>query len=175
MIDGLTNSGSIPTLERLMQFAGQRHRLIVNNIANLSTPGFRPVDVSPRVFQQQLAEAIDARRASRASPAGAPAGSGLFGDGLTASGPFGALGSGRAQSPAGPLDMRTTREIEVTSDQLILHPEPTGDNILFHDGTDHSVERIMQDLVENFMTYRFAAQFLQKRFDQIRSAIRERI
>ncbi len=45
-----------------MQFAGQRHRLITNNIANLSTPGFRPSDVSVADFQASLGEAIDARR-----------------------------------------------------------------------------------------------------------------
>ena len=38
MIDGLTSSEGIATLERLVQFAGQRHRLIVNNIANFDTP-----------------------------------------------------------------------------------------------------------------------------------------
>ena len=58
---------------------------------------------------------------------------------------------------------------------MILHPQPVGDNILFHDGNDRSVERIMQDLVENFMTYRMAAQFLRSRLDQISTAIRERV
>ena len=62
MIDGVTNSGSLPVLERLMQFTGQRHRIISNNIANLSTPGFRPADVSVTDFQLQLGKAIDARR-----------------------------------------------------------------------------------------------------------------
>ena len=46
MIDGLNNADALPVLERVLQFAGQRHRLIVNNIANLNTPGFRPMDVS---------------------------------------------------------------------------------------------------------------------------------
>lgn len=62
MIPGLTNSESVDVLERLMQFAGQRHRIIVNNVANLSTPGYRPVDVSVARFQDQLARAIEARR-----------------------------------------------------------------------------------------------------------------
>ena len=67
MIDGLTNSDAIPVLERLIQFAGQRHRIITNNIANLSTPGFRPADVSVKEFQDQLGEAIDVRRSKRTS------------------------------------------------------------------------------------------------------------
>ncbi len=62
MIAGLSNAGAIPVLERTMQFAGQRHALIVNNIANFSTPEFRPLDVSVPAFQKQLNEAIDERR-----------------------------------------------------------------------------------------------------------------
>ena len=62
MIDGVTNGDSIPVLERLMQFSGARHRIIANNMANLSTPDFVPVDLSVDRFQGQLAEAIDERR-----------------------------------------------------------------------------------------------------------------
>ena len=58
---------------------------------------------------------------------------------------------------------------------MTLRPSPTGDNLLFHDQNDRDVERIMQDLVENFMAFRTAAQFLRSRFDLISSAIRERI
>src|SRR5437762_1331154 len=68
MIEGVTNADSIPVLERLIQFAGQRHRLITNNIANLSTPGFRPADVSVAEFQAQLGQAIDARRSKSDAP-----------------------------------------------------------------------------------------------------------
>ena len=144
MIDGLTNSDAIPVLERLMQFAGQRHRIITNNIANLSTPGFRPADVSVQGFQHQLGEAIDARRANRAS-----------GD--------------------GPLHVKSTSQIEISSDSMILHPEPQSANVLFHDENDRDVERIMQGLVENFTAYRTAAQFLRSRFELLNSAIRERV
>ena len=62
MIEGLFNSGSMPALERVAKFTQQRHNLLVHNIANLSTPGFRPVDLSVSAFQQQLRDAIDARR-----------------------------------------------------------------------------------------------------------------
>ena len=65
MIDGVTNTEGIATLERLVQFAGQRHRLIVNNIANLDTPNFRPADVSVDDFRSHMAEAVDDRREVR--------------------------------------------------------------------------------------------------------------
>lgn len=143
MIDGVVNSDAIPVLERLVQFSGQRHRLIVNNIANLDTPFYRPVDVSPTEFQQQLGQAIDERRDA-----------------------FGNAG--------GQLRMADTDQISFTPHAVQLHPDAAGDNILFHDQNDRSVERIMQSLVENFMVFRSAADILKSRFDLINSAISER-
>lgn len=142
MIPGLTNSEGIDVLERLTQFAAQRHRIIANNVANLSTPGFRPVDVDPRQFQAQLAQAVDARREG---------------------------------SPAANLALESSSQVEVDRHGLTLRPEPIAEGILFHDGSDHDVERIMQDLVENFMTFRMAAQLLRSRFDLLETAIRERL
>jgi flagellar basal-body rod protein FlgB len=70
MIDGLTNADSIPALERLVQFSGARHRILVHNVANLDTPGFRPVDVSVEAFQSKLGAAIDERRERRGNGGG---------------------------------------------------------------------------------------------------------
>ncbi|MHC5113492.1 MAG: flagellar basal body rod protein FlgB [Planctomycetota bacterium] len=71
MIDGLTNGDAIPALERLVQFAGGRHRLIVHNIANIDTPHFRPADVSVEDFQARLGAAIDERRERHGAGGGA--------------------------------------------------------------------------------------------------------
>ena len=144
MIDGVTNGDSIPILERMVQFAGQRHRLIVNNIANFSTPGYRAVDVSVDAFQARLGEAIDARRM-------------------------------RHGASGGELDLRDSRMVQINSTGIDLHPEPIGRNILFHDRNDRDLERTMQDLAENFMTFRLAAELLRSRMALINLAIRERV
>ena len=144
MIDGVTNAGAIPVLERLVQFSGQRHRLIADNIANLSTPGYRPVDVSVDAFREKLGEAIDARRQ-------------------------------RHGAAGGDLEIEDTPGVRFTSAGVLLDPQPAGENILFYDGNDRNLERIMQDLVENFMTFRAAAELLRNRFDLINTAIRERM
>jgi flagellar basal-body rod protein FlgB len=144
VIDGATNADAIPVLERVLQFAGQRHRLIVNNIANFDTPGYRPADVSVSAFRDQLSEAIDGRRAAGGT-------------------------SGRRLEPA------DSRQVEFTPTGVIVHPEPIGANILFHDGNDRDLERTMQDLVENFLTFRMAAELLRNRLDLINTAIRERV
>ena len=139
MIQNLTTGDALPVLERLVQFAGQRHRLIVNNIANFDTPGFRPANVSVRGFQEQLGEAIDEARQS-----------------------------------GGVVQPQDSAEVEFQPDGLRLHPEPAGENILFHDHNDRDLERTMQDLVENFMTFRAASELIRSRFDLINSAIAER-
>jgi len=70
MIDGVSNADAIPVLERMIQFAGRRHALITNNIANLSTPGFRPMDLDVHAFQSALADAVDRRREAHGNAGG---------------------------------------------------------------------------------------------------------
>lgn len=144
MINGLTNSGSIPVLERMMQFTSRRQEIISHNIANLSTPGFRPQDVSVEGFQKQLAEAIDDRRTQHGNA-------------------------------GGELKLKDSPQVQVKSTQLQLNPEPTGDNILLHDRNDRDLDRTMQDMVENFMAFRAAAQFMRREFETLQTAIRERM
>lgn len=64
MIDKLLSSSSIGLLERTLSFTEQRHEVIVQNIANVSTPGYIQQDVSVSDFQQSLSDAIDRQRAS---------------------------------------------------------------------------------------------------------------
>ncbi|MBT8486208.1 MAG: hypothetical protein HKO59_13385 [Phycisphaerales bacterium] len=145
MIGGVTNADSLPVLERMIQFAGRRHRLMTHNIANIDTPNFRPMDVSVQGFQTQLGAAVDERRE-------------------------------RAGNAGGELRLRNSREVAVGKhDELVFNPSPAGDNILFHDRNDRDTERLMQDLVENFMAFRTAADMLRNRFDLINTAIRGRL
>ena len=144
MIDGLNNADVLPVLERVLQFAGQRHRLIVNNIANLNTPGFRPMDVSVEAFQKQLGKAVDDRREDH--------------------GPFG-----------GALNLKESKQVSFTNNSLTLHPEAAANSILFHDGSEKNIERTMQDLVENFSTFRLAVELLRKRVQLLETAIRGRV
>lgn len=62
LIRDVTSSGAAPVLEQLLQFAGARHKLIVNNIANKDTPDYRAMDVDPVSFQAEMARAVAKRR-----------------------------------------------------------------------------------------------------------------
>lgn len=62
MIEGMLDSGSLPVLERLVQFTSARHTLLANDIANVSTPYYKPRDLSVKQFQAELRRAIAQRR-----------------------------------------------------------------------------------------------------------------
>ena len=62
MIQGMFDNGAMPALERMVQFTAARHRVLSNNIANLSNPFFKARDLDPKSFQAALSDAIDARR-----------------------------------------------------------------------------------------------------------------
>ena len=60
-IDRLLNEGSAPLLEQVVRFAAQRHKLIAENVVNVSTPGYRQKDLSLEKFQKMLSSRLDRR------------------------------------------------------------------------------------------------------------------
>ena len=69
--------------------------------------------------------------------------------------------------PAGAVVI--TSEPDTAAERFGLQP---GDVII---GFDDNEVRTMQDLVENFLTFRVANELMRSRFDLINTAIRERI
>jgi flagellar basal-body rod protein FlgB len=61
-IERLLNEGNSPILERVVQFTAARHRLIGENIVNISTPNYRQKDLSVDKFNQMLSDRIDQKR-----------------------------------------------------------------------------------------------------------------
>ncbi len=70
IMKGLSTAGAMPTLEKMFLFAGQRQRIISNNIANIDTPNYQGKDVDPRAFQKLLGEAVDRRRDNNGGTSG---------------------------------------------------------------------------------------------------------
>ena len=61
-INRLLNQGNAPLLERLLEFTGQRHRLIAENVVNISTPNYRQKDLSLDKFHEMLRQRVEQRR-----------------------------------------------------------------------------------------------------------------
>lgn len=144
-INDVINSGSVPTLELAVRFAGQRQALINHNIANIDTPDFRPLDASPAQFRRMLARAIDDRRARTG-------------------GEIGSLDWKATE------ELRRDSDGE-----LSLTPRTPARGILFHDRNNRDLERLMQDNAENGAAYRVAVDMLKNRHDALRAAISERV
>lgn len=144
MIDRIFDSGAMPALERLVQFTGQRHRVLTDSIANISTPNYHPRDLDPAKFQAAMRDAIERRRSSD-------------------------------RPMNGELEMKDTRQLRFRSGGIEARPEATGENILFHDRNNRSLEHIMQDLAENTLTHDTGITLLKNQFDMLKLAIRERI
>ena len=62
MLDFITNTPNIKTLESALKVSSLRHRVISNNIANVDTPFFKRSEV---IFEDYLKEYLDAKDASK--------------------------------------------------------------------------------------------------------------
>jgi flagellar basal-body rod protein FlgB len=60
MLPNLFGSTNIPVLQEVLQFSQARHSVLLGNLANVNTPGYRVRDLSVGNFQQRLKDAIAA-------------------------------------------------------------------------------------------------------------------
>jgi flagellar basal-body rod protein FlgB len=63
-LERLMNQTNAPLVERVLQFAAARHRLIAENMANVDTPGYRQKDLSQAKFFALLRDRAASRAAS---------------------------------------------------------------------------------------------------------------
>ena len=61
MLDRLLDQTAASTLERAAGFYSARHKVLADDVVNLSTPGYRQKDLDEAGFQQQLRRRIEAR------------------------------------------------------------------------------------------------------------------
>ena len=61
-VERLLNQGNAPLLTQLLKFTAARHRLISENVVNISTPNYRQKDLSLDGFQEALRSRADQRR-----------------------------------------------------------------------------------------------------------------
>ena len=145
IIQDLATSGSLPTLELMMRFSGQRQAILAHNVANIDTPGFQPVDVSSRAFQESLRDAIDDRRRRTG----------------------GELGALRWSE--------TREVVRGRDGELALNPSTASSGVLFHDRNNRDLERLMQDITENTAVFRAASDLMRSQVSSLRDALSERV
>jgi flagellar basal-body rod protein FlgB len=62
LFQDIANSESIPAMEKMLAYTQARHRMLVENIANVDTPGYKARQLDTRAFQRALRAAIDGQR-----------------------------------------------------------------------------------------------------------------
>lgn len=145
LIDQVTSAGALPALEMTLRFAGQRQRVLAHNVANLSTPDFRPQDVSVRGFQDTLREAIHQRRARNGGTHG------------------GLQWKATRELETG------------SDGALRLNPRSPAQNVLFQDRNNRDLERLMQAVAENTAAFRVASDLMRQQSGMLRAAMAERV
>lgn len=68
MFDNLLNRGVTPALELTWSFTHARHRVIAENVANMSTPGYKAKRLDLEAFQASLARALERRGGDGGKP-----------------------------------------------------------------------------------------------------------
>ncbi len=61
LLSQLTARGAFPMLEKTLAFAEARNRVLAENVANITTPGYRTKQLSVGQFQKALQEAAERR------------------------------------------------------------------------------------------------------------------
>jgi flagellar basal-body rod protein FlgB len=56
-LDGITANPAMAKLQAAVAFTARRHEVIANNIANITTPGYRAKDLSEKKFVEALDDA----------------------------------------------------------------------------------------------------------------------
>ena len=141
--EGLMNRGATPALVATWSFTLARHKLIAENVANISTPGYKVKRLDYGEFQRVLGDALRKRGGDPSKPL-VIAGSDQYG-----------------------TDRRG---------HLVTTPRTRpGQNAIFHDGTNMSIEQEMSELASNAMLHEITTTLLDGRFEGLRKAIRGRV
>lgn len=61
-IERLLNQGNAPLIEQTVRFTAARQKLIAENMANVSTPGYVQKDLAADKFNEMLRERVESRR-----------------------------------------------------------------------------------------------------------------
>ena len=154
MLSSLFDGSTIPVLEQVVSFTEARHGVLAGNIANMDTPGYRTRDLSPKLFQTRLQEAIE----SKQNPPKRQY----------------ALAS---EAMAG---IRTIRQSSQQSHKTVGHDgmdkvRESLQDILFHDDSDVSLEQQIAEISKNQEQHNLAISIMTSQFRLLRAAISERV
>ncbi|NOX54384.1 MAG: hypothetical protein GXP27_08050 [Planctomycetes bacterium] len=149
MIKPLLNGTTIPILEKVAAFSERRHEVLVGNLANIDTPGYRMRDLPVAAFKEALAVA-----AERFQSGGA---------------------GGATVSKTGASTHSVPTDIDDLFPQTLYRPsESVPQNVTFQDGNNRSVEYEVMELTKNALMQKYALQVMIAQMSLLQAVIAER-
>jgi flagellar basal-body rod protein FlgB len=145
MLQAMFERESVPVLEAALSFANQRHRVILQNIANVETPYYKRQDVPSGEFNQALSEAIAERAEAHPNT-------------------FELRDTWNIEFPETGLTPVRAR----ADDAQEFGPER-------HDENSVVIEKEMADLAKNTLRMEVMQRLLKKKYTMLRSALRDQV
>ncbi len=177
---------TIGALEQTAVFTERRHEVLAGNMANLSVPDYRSRDLDVEGFQSALARSIADPRSTSASeldhstpelsqwPGVLP---GMLGHPILSAEAAGASSVSDDIRGDGNREIATPQigpKAAVTRDDRWSGPRSAMEQVVFHDGSDVSLEQEVNKISKNKHMHNLAVSTMRHQFDLLRSAITER-
>ena len=144
MLDSMFANSTLPILEQVVGFTQARHGVLAGNIANMDTPGYRTLDLSPAEFQEQLKKAIEEQHSAAERP----------------------IYPSQAPGPMPSVD-------ELRSEFFAKEQQPFK-SMLRHDDNNASLEEQVTEIAKNHAQHNLALSLMTAQFRLLRAAITER-
>lgn len=146
MFSSIFQSSTLPVLEQVVNFTEARHGVLAGNVANIDTPGYKTRDLSPKLFEEKLKEAVKTSR----QPTSSHYMPGVGSTGFTAA--------------------SNTNNVDAFKDVK----EATR-SILYHDESDVSMETQITEIAKNQGQHNLAISIMSAQFRLLRAAVTERV
>ncbi len=164
-------STTIPALQQTLAFTEKRHELLAGNIANMDTPDYRARDLSVSKFQSALAEQIE----QAAHPVTSYSSPGDLSSGNVSPGNVSPGNASRRVSGASSSNDADLFGRAATRDDVARGPRDAMEPIVFHDGSDVSLERQITEIAKNQSMHNVAVATMRNQFAMLRAAISEHV
>lgn len=148
MFPSLFANSALDSLEKTVEFAERRHSVLATNIANMDTPDYKTRDLSLNNFQQSLKDVIEIKRTMAEDAAGP-----------------------RFEVLEGPDRDGTA----VAHDEAVQNVFDSMRQVVYHDGSDDSLEMQVTQLAKNQSMHSTAIALMRSQFQTLRMAISENI
>ncbi|MDA1013372.1 MAG: flagellar basal body rod protein FlgB [Planctomycetota bacterium] len=145
MLNGLLQSTTVPLLEKAAAFGERRHEVLVGNLANVETPGYRTKDLPVEDFERALSDAV-ALRHQQQKPSD-----------------LGLTSAGHAQA----ID-------DLFGSDLYHASTNSPKNVTFQDGGNRSIEHEITEMTKNVMRQRMAIDVMNAQMEMLQMVISER-